>query len=280
MSTLIRSDIYRLRRGTALRNTIIVLLAILAVFAVTFVAVSSESFADFVESGAIEQFDEGEAVGLQQDFSEAQGVIPASGAEFANMMVGENVLLFFFIPIILTIFCADFTNGTYRNTLSFESSRTKIYLAKLGLSAVICFLMQILMILACWVIGGVAFGSLGFSAGYLIHMAVAVLLFLPGQLAAVCLIHCIIAFTKKSSSTIGIFIGACVGVTMVVQLLSMIPQFDWVVYLDWNSVGQTLINYGSTPLYGLVISVGSGLLVAAASTIAGVAHYRKADLTL
>lgn len=280
MSTIIRSDIYRLRHGTMVRNVLIVLLAVLAFLAVMFVALRSEQMAFFVESGAIDQYDEGESETLQQDFSDVQDYLPANAAEFTTVVTGENMLLFFFIPIILAIFCADFTDGTYRNTLSYESDRTKIYLAKLALSVGCCFLLNIVTILACWVVGGIAFGALGFSAAYLLQTLVSLLLFLPGQLATICFLHCLIVFTRKSSSTIGIYIALCLGITTIVQLLTLIPQLGWVSYFDWNSVGQQLINYSTTPLYGLVLVVCSGLLAAVITTLVGINHYRKADLTL
>lgn len=280
MSTLIRSDIYRMRRSAAFRNTSIVLLVIMAVFAATFVMIRSEAFTSFVESGVLEQIDGEEAEQYLEIYDEGMDELPANAAEFTNSLMGENILLFFFIPVVLTVFCADFTNGTYRNTLSYESNRTKVYMAKWIVSAVSCFLLQILMVVAGWIMGAIAFGSFGFSAGYFVKTLIGIILILPGQLATVSFIHCLIAYTKKSSSTIGIFIGVSLGSSMVLQMLTMIPQFSWLSYLDWNTSGNMLMNYWNAPLTGIVLAVGTGLAVTVVSTVLGLMHYRKADLTL
>jgi ABC-type transport system involved in multi-copper enzyme maturation permease subunit len=204
--------------------------------------------------------------------------MPRSAADFAREIVATNMLPFFFLPLIITIFCADFGNGTYRNTLSYETNRTKVYLSKLILSVCGCVFLTLVSLLLSILIGGIAFGFGGLTPAFFLQILVSTLLLLPIQLAIIGFGHCLVAFTKKSSMTIAIYLIALMLLTSLIQMLTMIPSLQWLSLLDWNMVGKLMISYWTLPFSDILIAVVSGLAIAAGTTVLGVTHYRKADM--
>lgn len=273
------SDLYRIRKGAAGRNTLIGLAITIAFLAVTFLTMTSDGFQVFMGETSVEQgASEDEMQAMQADFAEMDELLPTNAAEFTSEIVAAHILPFFLLPLIITIFCADFGHGTYRNTLSYESDRTKVYLIKLLLSACACLALNIIALVFSVLIGGFIFGFGGLTASFFLRIMTTTLLLLPVQLGVVGFGHCLTAFFRKSSSVIAIYLITLMVFSSIIQFASMLAGFGWLALLDVNSVGKLLINYQAMSAAEIIIAVGAGLLVAAGTTAAGLIRYRSTDM--
>lgn len=277
MSNIISSDFYRLLHGAALRNTLIGLLGTVLIVGLAIFSFNgmSEGLTIYLDNGAVQETDSAE---IKDAMGELNQLSPYNAAEFGNEIFSSNFVPFFFLPLIIAIFCADFTYGTYRNTLSNGMNRSKLYLAKLLLSIICCIALQAFSVLISWPIGGIFLGFGGFSAEYITHIAVAFLLMIPTQLAMICFGHCLVAFTKKSGTVIAVYLIAPMVLSIVMQTLAIRPRLNWLLLFDWASSGTLLIEYWNMSTGQILTIVCSGLIVAAATTALGVIHYQKADL--
>ena len=278
MLNIIRSDLYRLGKGAAVRNTVIGILATVLLLGLTYFTLTSDGLQVYIDDAAAGAVASEDWAELSKDMAGMQTIIPANASEFGREMAATNYLAFFLLPLIITIFCADFSAGAYRNTLTYESSRAKVYLAKLTLSVLGCIALSLINLVFSWIVGGFLFGMSGFTAEYLLQMLVTLLLLFPVQLGLIGFGHCVVAFTKKSSTTVAIFLVAPTLLSAAFQMLSLLPTFSWLPLLDWNSVGSWLAAYWTMSGGEIFLAVGSGLAVAAVSTALGLAHYRKADM--
>lgn len=280
MTNIIRSDIYRLKKSATARNTIIGLLATILLIALMTISMTSGGFTVFLDESTVSVMTEREQAEFQKDLADMQGYFPANAAEFVTEIVSPNILPFFLLPFIIAVFCADFSAGTYRNSLSHESSRARVYIAKLGLDALCCLLLNVITILFSCLLGGLLHGLGGFSAEFFQHILITTLLLLPSQLGAICFGHMLVSFTKKSSSTIAIYLVGLTLLSVALQSLSIIPRLRWLMLLDWSSAGKLLAAYWTLSAGNIAIIVCSGLAVAALTTALGLAYYQKTDITV
>lgn len=280
MTNIINADIYRLRKGAALRNTIIGVFITVAFIAVTMFTFSSEGFSIYLDETASQAgMSDTELQEMHDDIAEAdETAMVASGASFAQEMAASNAMPFFLLAIIITVFCADFTAGTHRNTLSYESNRTKVYLGKLLLSIGIFVLLYFAQLVFSWLIGGVFFGFTGFSAEYFLQTLVGFLLMLPVHIGIISIGHCIVAFARKSSVTIAVYLIGLTLVSSFLQMASQLRNLAWLLLLDVISAGHTLVYYWQSAPSDIIITVVFGLVAAVASTALGLARYNKTDM--
>lgn len=280
MMNIINSDIYRLRHSRGLRNTFIGLVITVLFIAVTMYFVASDGFARMLDS-AVDSADsvlsQSDIADMNEAMTELDEMNLNGSAAFARVLMSSNFMPFFFLFFIM-IFCSEFSNGTYRNTHSFEDNRIRVYFAKLLLNIVGCILMYAVSIPLSWLIGGIFFGFGGFSVQYFTQTAVTFLLMLPTQIAMVCLGHCIVAFAKKSGAAVAAYLIGLTVYIIVIQLLAMLPRMKWVVLLDWSANSRLLIEYWNLPTEQLLLSVCAWLAVAIIATVLGATHYRRADL--
>lgn len=280
MSNIIHSDLYRIRKGAAARNSIIGLMATILFMGLTFFTMTSNGFQLFIDdaSNSVQNITSEDMAEMSEAFDAVQSTVPVNAAEFGREMLAEDFLPFFFLPLIITIFCADFTAGTHRNTLSYESSRIKVYLSKLVLSILCAVALNLITLAFSWFVGGVLFGFGGFTAEYLLQTLIFLLLLLPVQLGVIGFGHCLVAFTKKSSSTIAAYLLVLAIVSVILQTASLLPSLQWLTLLDWNGVGSLLAAYWTMPIGNIIIAAGTGLVIATATTALGISHYRKTDM--
>lgn len=277
MSNIISSDFYRLLHGSALRNTLIGLLGTVLILCIAMFSFSSmnEGLTIYLDSGTVTQED---ATEIKDSMDEMNQLSPHNAAEFGSEILSSNFAPYFFLPIIIAIFCADFTYGTYRNTLSRGTNRSGLYFSRLLLSVVCCLAIQVLSVLISWPIGGIFLGFGGFSSEYLGHIATTFVLMIPTQLAMVCFGHCLAAFAKKSGAVIATYLIGPMVLSMALQFLAMRPNLNWLILLDWASCGKLLIEYWNMSTGQILATVCAGLIVAVGTTALGIAHYRKVDL--
>lgn len=276
MNNLMAADFYRVRRGATLRNTFLgVVGVILLVLILIVVEANTGSLVINVDMPA------SEVAALQQELEAMAGETPdaSDGAGFGLEMLRQFFIAFFFLPITIAVFCADFSAGTYRNTLSFESNRTRVYLAKLLLSIGLCLAMVLAGLVVSWILGGIAFGFTGFGAGYFAQILTILLLQLPIYLAFVAVFHCVTAFTKKSSTTIAICLIGFVAVAAILQALVVaVPSLDWLLMLEPQSAGKMMAMYDTVPLGNILFIVAYNLAITVAATLLGITCFRKTDM--
>lgn len=278
MSNIIHADIYRIFRSAALRNTIIGIIATVVLIGGITAFETSDGLNIMLDSAA-QQMASADLAEMKSDLEDMKNYFPQNAADFVRDTTADPALLFFLLPLIITVFCADFSHGTYRNTISYESSRTKVYISKLLLSVGFCLLLELIALCSGWLVGVLLFGFSGFSAQYFVRLAVVLLLLLPTQLGLIGLGHCIVAFTKKSSSTIAIFLIGLTVISIALQSLAMFPELGWLSLLDWNSTGKLLATYWNMPAASIAFIVCTQLIIASVTTVLGVSRYRGSDLS-
>ena len=276
MNNIISSDFYRVRKGAALRNTAIGLLAFVVFMLVMFLFMQSGTI---IEMGiSTNNLSPAEAAEMQQNMQDNLVSI-GNGAEFGFAILSEAFMFFFFLPITIAVFCTDFTAGTYRNTLSFESNRVKVYASKLLLSICLCLVLVIGLIVACLILGSLAFGVTGMSAAAVGKLLISALLQLPICLATVSICHCLSALTKKSSSTIAIFMAGYFILVLILQLTtSVLTLPEWIMLIEPQSAGNLLASYDTVPMNEVILTAAYYLGVTAVTAVIGVTHYRKTDM--
>ena len=276
MNNIISSDYYRVRHGWTLRGTFIgVVLVIIVVMGIILGVQSAQFGTDTTDMTAAEIAE------MQQDAADAQEEMGSidSGAAFGLQMLGQFLIPFFFLPVILAVFCADFSAGTYRNTLSFESNRTKVYFSKLLLSVGICLAMVLGMLGVSWLVGGIAFGFGGFSTAYFGKVFTVLLLQLPIYLSYIAVGHFLVAVTKKSSTTIAIFLIGYFAVAIVLQTVAESDASrEWMQLLDPTTSGQIMVSYEAMQIKDILFVVLYNIGIIGVTTLIGVTHYRKADM--
>ena len=276
MNNIISSDFYRVRRGAAFRNTCLGLALVVIFMLIMFVFIQSDSFSEMIANTS--ELSIVETADIQQEMQSGFLQIE-NGVDFAVEILSESIVFLFFLPITIAVFCADFTAGTYRNTLSYESNRSKVYMAKLLMSIVLCFAMVIVMVIVCLILGSIAFGFSGFTVAAVGKLLITVLLQLPIYLATVTVCHCISSITKKSSMTIAIFLVGYFVLALILQLLTGVLSLpDWIMLIEPQSAGKFLAEYASAPSNEIAFVMVYYLVVTALAVILGVTHYRKTDM--
>lgn len=279
MNNIISADFFRIRKGAALRNTIIGLLITVLLMAVIISLTQNQVSTLVLEN--TDNMTPAEIAEIQQELASVQSEVSdiENGANFVTDMIAQYIIPLFFLPIILAVFCADFSAGTYRNTLSYESNRSKVYMAKLLLSTALCLGLTLVLALLSVLFGGIVFGFTGFSGAFFRQMLTTLVLQLPVCLAVIATGHLLISFTKKSGTTIAVFLLGMIILGIVFQLLpTLFPSVEWLPVIDPLTAGQMLSEYATMPIKSIAILLGSNIIIALGTTMLGMAHYRKVDM--
>jgi ABC-type transport system involved in multi-copper enzyme maturation permease subunit len=281
MTNIIRSDIFRLRKGAAVKFTLFGVCAFLAAMALIMLLLASGVFTGILESSSeFAMFNSNETWRSQvDDLYTAMNEAPQNGAEFVRVFVSAGLLPFFLLPLMLAVFAADYTAGTYRNTLSYETRRGKVYWAKLLTSILAFVLLFAVSLVFAALIGSLLFGFGGLSFEYIGWLLMTILLQLPIYLGMICFIHFLIAFTQKSSTTIAVFLLVLLLFPSVVQLLTfLLPTFGWLANFDLLGGLGAVAGYATASPGSIILPVTLGAVLAIASTSAGIFRYVKVDL--
>lgn len=283
MNNIIQSDIYRLRKGAAMRNTILGAFGLILIVAITFAFLRSGSFQSMMEESMQAQgATQGEIVSMQGDIMEMEetsGALPQNGAQFGASVMAENMFTILLLPIFLAVLGADYNAGTYRNTLSYEANRKKVYLGKFLVSCGATLLLLVVSLVFSWLIGGLFFGFGGFSAGYFIQLLTTLLLQAPIYLAILSLGHCLLAFTQKSGATVAVFLLVMLLYSSVIQMLAgLLPKYQWLIRLDFLSGIKLMASYQTADPMDIVIPLIFSGVILVGTFAAGMVRYVKADM--
>lgn len=266
MSNIFHSDFYRLRQGNALRNMFITLLGLLVFYAVMF------RFTQTTDISVFSMNVNSEAIG------ELKSILPRSGAEFAASMLNENYIPVLFLGFFIMVFGTDFSSMTFRNTLSFETNRNKVYLARLGLSITLCFAALVFNSLCALSIGAALFGFGGFNGGFFLQVFITLLLQAVLCVSLACIAHCILAFTQKNGITITIYLVGIILLSSLVQgLLFLFPTLKWLLAFDFITSFSLMAQYASLPFSTIAVPMLINLILIGLTGFAGITRYQKMD---
>lgn len=283
MINVMQSDFYRLRKGTAVRNTFFGVFATILVVAFVFFFMKTGAFQRFIEDAMQGQnVTQGDIISLQEDLDDMNNtlnVLPQNAASFGSSIIAENLFTIFLLPLVIVVVGADYSAGTYRNTLSFETNRKKVYIAKFLVSVLLTLLMLVASLVFSWLLGGILFGFGGFSGAYFVQILTTLLLQMPIYLALLAFAQCLVAVTQKSGAAIAIFLVVVLMYSSIVQLAAMLlPTFKWILTLDFLSAVKLAANYQVLPFSQILPSIIMGVGVLAVSFGVGLVRYVKSDM--
>jgi len=284
MLNIMNADMFRIRKGKSMIGVFIGLLAIVLLMSTLFKVLSSEEIMLQLENSdgpiTVERV-EGDFVDEGSDpIQEIQEIMPQNGTEFWIGIYGDivNILPLIMLPFIIVIFGADYSSGAFRNLLSYYSERDKIYLSKLSLSFLVGLGAKVVFILLNLIIGTLYFGIGGISGASLIQALTGTLLMVPTLLATIAMGHCIVALTKKVSSTIAIFLVGVLGWSTVIQMAAMMfPSKPWVISLDIVSMMGSMMKYSELATSSIVMQMILSFAILIGTTVVGMYTYRKTD---
>lgn len=274
MLNIVRSDLFKIRKGKALYGVLLGTLVLLILVAGVWRYFQSSSYKENV---AAQQQDQ-EVSGIELEGVEE--LLPSNGGEFLTMMHEEMgmVLLFFLLPFIIAVFGGDYAAGTYRNLLSYHSERGKIYMAKLITSAILTIVMLLSFSLFSMAIGGIVFGLDGFTSAVVFGAVKALLLMFPVLLALLSVGHCIMALTKKISATIAIYLVGLSFSGLIMQVPAMLfPKLEWVTELDLTGSITTVAQYAMDSKVKIMVPMVFSLILIVGTYIFGTIRYKTTD---
>jgi ABC-type transport system involved in multi-copper enzyme maturation permease subunit len=274
MLNIIRADFFRVRKGAAIKGVFIGLIALVILLAYTF---------NMVSNNLGDQGYEGSGISFTVESNERTIIESiANGGAFLLEMTSENgifnALPIFLLPLFIAVFGADYSAGTFRNLLSHESDRKKVYMAKLLLMLPLTLLMLLVLALTLSLSGGLLYGFAGFTGDVIGKVLCTFLLQMPIYLALICLGHFLLVFTKKSSRTIAIYLIGLFALDAVLQIFLIIrPQWVWLANLDLVGALNRVAGYQVLPVKDIVMSLVFAGVVAIVTFMVGMLRYQTTD---
>mgnify|MGYP003623628592 CR=1 FL=1 len=276
MANIISSDFFRLRKGKTIKGVLIGIICVLLVTAVLLKVFSSDWFLDRMINtstgtsgfGISMELDESDL----QDLEQLQVFEVHDGTEYMASMMSESaeLLLVLILPFIIAVFGGDYASGAFRNLLSYHSKRKNIYIAKLLTTSIVAVLLTIAFEVLSWLTGTVFFGF-GNSIGLrLVNMLPGTLLMLPRIIDFISIGQGVIAFTKKTGTTIAIYLIGMICWALVIQVVAMFfPGVSWIMNLDLTTMLGLIFDYTSLSLQSILTPTIFSIIIIAVTTIAG-----------
>lgn len=280
MINIISSDLFRIRKGKAFYGVMIGILVFIVFAAIGLAILRSPSFYESMEANQ-------GVVMMDEDIKESAEMIqslessmPKNGSEFMAAMFAEGaeILLLLLLPFVIAVFGGDYSAGTFRNLLSYHSKRGKIYGAKLITSLILTLISLIAFAVISMVTGTITFGFGGLGAGRMLMLVKGILLMLPMLAACVCVGHCIMAFTKRNSYTISIYLVGMLVWSMVLQGVAfLVPSLAWVLNMDLTGTMGRMLSYPQLSSTELLAPLVFSAVLIVGTTLLGGYKYSKTD---
>ena len=262
MMNIIRADVYAIVRGKALYITMgaMLLLHILVIGVQTTGGVNFSG----IEGFAMEMPDIG-----------FDGLRSA-----ALLYTRTDNTAFFLLPLIVLAAAPIFTFGTVKNDVAWGICRTKLYLAKLLISVVLCVFMLVFYMGTGMGMATVLNGFGGpVPEGFWLNMfqVLGAQLFL--LLAMTCVGVFLIFWTKNTAAAISIFISLWAVPTVVVLYLhnagwDVLWLLDFDLFIGVNRLG--FLSQLETRSIVTILSAGAAYIVF--TTLGGIALFRRAEI--
>jgi len=266
MRNLIRADVYKIVRGKALYITFAVLLLYIIMTIVT----------EAIVIGFVDTYGQTAPIGIER-YESVDGVVSALGVLFSSM----ETLIFILLSLILLVVAPIFASGAVKNDIARGVSRTKLYFSKMVICAVLCVLMYAFYLsigtLAYLLTNG--FGSpvpVDFWGTMLQTVGAQLLLFF----AITCFGLFLIFTLKRSGMVIGIFLAAMLLPHVLLNVLTMVNSDLASILANFDlpaSIGR-LGFLNQLEISAILTMLGVGILYIVASTIFGLASFRKAEI--
>ncbi|MCL2499461.1 MAG: ABC transporter permease [Defluviitaleaceae bacterium] len=262
MMNIIRADIYAIIRSKGLYVTFTVLLLFILM------SIGTQTAGAIHFGGVWEE-------GLELAELNFTGINSAQA-----LYTSTDALFFFILALSLIAAIPIFKHGTVKNDLAWGISRTKLYLSKLFVAAVLCVLWFILYIGLGMLLATVLSGFGGpVPEGYWLNLFQT----LGAQLVILLALTCVgvfLSFTfKRSGAVNGIFIAFCLVPGLVLMMfmeagytLGKILEFDMLVAVS------RLGYHNQLDAQAIATMLGVGMFYIIASTVGGIALFKRAEI--
>lgn len=261
MINIVKSDLFRLSKGNAVRNVLIAGILVIVLTA-------------FSTAGSGQGF-----FGISIGSAGLQTSPPVNGAGFVGQMRNDMLFPFFILAFAIAIMGAEYSAGSFRNTLAYNTKRRSVYTAKCLSGILCCLTYSLVSLVASILLGSILFGTGGFSAVYLLQLVVQILLSIPLFIGMIGIGFCLLVFTKKTSITNVVYIvGLLFAPSLTHQLYEMFPAAGWLVYCDPLSSFSILSSYWEYPPQLIALILLTWLVFDAAVIALGMYRFSTSDI--
>jgi len=262
MIKLIKADLFRLTKGSAVRNVLIAGIAIILFTGITMYNSGSGLFSFGVRSSV--------SVGSS---------VPATGADFVRQMRDDGFFPFFILAFAVAILGADYSAGTIRNTLSYFTGRKSVYTAKCITGLLCCLVYSVVCLVVSMLLGVILFGFKGFSTLYFGRLLGQIVLSLPLFLGMIGIGYCLLVFTRRSSITIAAYIvGMLFFPSLTYSLYQIFPSAKWLQICDPLSAFSVVSRFWEFPPLMVALMILTWLAIDAAVISIGMHRYETVDV--
>jgi len=262
MIKLIKADLFRLMKGSAVHNVLIAGIAIILLTGITM----------YNSGSGLLSF------GVRSSVSVVSGA-PTTGADFVRQMRDDSFFPFFILAFAIAILGADYSAGTIRNTLSYFAGRRSVYIAKCITGVLCCLAYSVSCLVVSMLLGVILFGFGGFSVVYFVRLLGQIVLSLPLFLGMIGIGYCLLVFTRKSSITITAYIvGLLFAPSLTYNLYQIFPAADWLQICDPLSAFSVVSRFWEFPPLTVALMIITWLAIDAAVISIGMHRYETADV--
>lgn len=263
MKQLIKADLFRLSKGSAVRNVMIAGIAIILLTGIT----------KFSSGSGLFNISSRSSVSISSS-------VPANGAEFVSQMRDDGFFPFFILAFAIAVLGADFSAGTIRNTLSYFTKRQSVYASKCITGVLCCLAYSLICLVVSILVGITLFGFGGFSFLYILQLLGQILLSLPLFAGLIGIGYCLLVFTKKSSITIAAYlVGLLIIPTLTHRLYQIFPSAEWLQICDPLSAFSVMSRFWEFNSFIVAMMLLTWLAVDAAVISIGMYRYEIEDVT-
>ncbi|MGG5372085.1 ABC transporter permease subunit [Enterococcus sp. AZ196] len=262
MVNIIKSDIFRIKKGSAVRNVFLAGIIIIVITGVNMLG-SSSGFG---------------GVGVQSTASAARS-LPGNGAEFVQQMRDDGLFPFFILAFAVAVLGAEYSTGTIRNSLSYFVDRRNVFFAKCVTGFLCCLTYTTLCLVVSFAAGTILFGFGGFTLTLIARILVQILLSTPLYIGMIAIGNGLLVFTKKTSITITTYlIGLIAFPSVTYQIYQLFPKAEWLTLCDPLSAFSMLSRFWEFPIMTVGMVLLFWVILDALLLFAGAQLYADADI--
>ena len=260
MFNIMKADLYRLSRSKGVYITSVLLLSLI------------------ILQVAISRTVEVVSVGSSGN-STGSGVFTGSTAAL-EMIKATDTLLYFILPFILFIGCADFSSEAVKNVLSNGISRGKYYLSKLVLSCAISTVILSMYIVLPTIIGTSMNGFGGtFDMAFISSIMKPFLVQWLLCIAVTCVGVFFIFTTRKAATVNGAYLSFCMLPMILISMLSMIEdRFTELINYEILTNIRMLAYFDFLSPVDIIRAISIGVFYILASTLLGIFIFEKSEI--
>lgn len=262
MTNIIKSDIFRIKKGSAVRNVFLAGMVIIIITGINMFN-SRSGFG---------------GVGVQSSASAARS-LPANGAQFVQQMRDDGLFPFFILAFAVAVLGADYSAGTIRNSLSYFVDRKKVYFAKCITGFLCCLIYTLVCLIVSCIAGVILFGFDGFSLTMISRILTQLILSIPLYIGMIAIGNGLLVFTKKTSITIASYlIGLIIFPSVTYQIYQLFPNAEWLKLCDPLSAFSLLSRFWEFPLMYVGMVLLFWIILDAIVLFLGMRVYSEADV--